>query len=820
MKKILLVLISLLAYINPANAVDLILSKNNLRLNNQANSLSFTVSLSDNLSGLSGSGSIPVKLKFKSKEITTNLTNNTVLIPYTDGVVGTSSDVVLTLNTTVSKSSTVALSFTAPGKFRKKYKVANSSKSINLDANAINITGKVTIPTGDLASFKSRTIKKLKARSINPFNTDSPDGVVVELVQVNPSTGEAVGEPIASAVTDVDGNYQIEMPPTAEFGPEYALVVEGDNNESMHAPLYSDNVAVNPATEALYELTQEAVQDPSTVGLSSEQLDFDKFTDTELEGLNDKMEDLNPLYEETLSDSIQSLKDSYASFLNNMIGVAADDDTSSTGNELGEAAKGVAGDYNVVFFDSSISSESNLKIGVELATARMSKPDEVGALTVTPYPSFSTQASLFEQHSQQGPDNGGCQGPDCGGTHNPGPDCVGEGCQQEPSNPSQLVKNSENDGSCFELEAYAEGAHEIRGTDGSGNFYMTIDPSRLISFAEPAFEETNTTPEGDTYTYRTIPSTMQMVPVGDDMFLSASVNVGQNINSSGTTFNYDAGFGSIIKRSSLTENDLTGEYGIVGIGYGLGTSSFSTTTFFGDMNFSSASVNFNVEQAYREAQPTSCGGSTYVINGGSEELSGNAPLEFQGDRVNITVPSQEPGSETLFTGFATSDAEILTLVYANDSGASGSRTGHDGQSRNVISNAERQIIFGVRKPKTQINLSGKNYRLLSAGYTFSTSGGRAIETGETGTLTFSTGTASVTNLTRTVYDKADASSEVVSSSLVVNEAAAPYTLSSDGSISITVGSDTWVGHVSSDARLIVFKSEHGSGLGMYLAVLQ
>lgn len=862
MKKVLVsvVVLSLALIDSSVSAIDVVLSKNNLRLNNDSTSTSFTVTLSDDISALTGSGTIPAKLKLKGKGVTTNLSNNTILIPYTDGVIGTSSEVTFTLASTVNKSSTLPFSISLPGKYRKKYGVSSLSAGLNLDADAVKLSGKVTVPSGDLSNFRARTARKIaqrKAREIAPFNTENPEGVVVELYEINPVSGEPVGEPLAEAITDDDGNYEMEMPAEADFGSNYALIVEGDDGESMHAPLFSDNVPVNPATEALFELTQDAISDPVSVGLPPlAAVDFENFTDTELEGLNTQMEELNPLYEDTLSETVTSLKESYASFLNNMIGFAATEESSDSDTDLTQIAKGIAGDYNVVFFDTSISSSERIGVSMELAMARMSKPDAVGALAVTPFPSFSTQASSFERHNNehggdhgdggcegsdcggcQGPNcgheddhgEGGCQGPDCGQEGDPGqcegPDCgqqgdqgQGDQGQGDQGQGDQGGTGSEEEDACYEVEAHTESGGQVNGTDEAGNFYMTIDPSRVISFAEPASEQSfSNGPDGSTSIYRTLPSVMHMIPVGDDMFLSSSTYRGESINSSETLLDYDVGFGSIIKKSELSEGDLDGAYGLVGLGYEVGTSSFSTTSFLGELNFSGNSATFSVDNSYREVMANGCGGSFSLVSG-DEQSSGSAQLEFQGDRVSILVDDEDPSSETIFTGFARSDAEILTLGYASDSGAKGSRVDFDGRRRNVIENAERQVIFAVRKPTSLVDLNGKSYRLLSLNFTLNAEGGRILESGDVGTLSFAGGTATVSGFSKTVFTKSTVDSAVETSTVVVNESAISYSLATDGAISMTVGGEQLVGYVSSDLDLMIFNVDEENGLGVYLAV--
>jgi hypothetical protein len=782
-------------------AIKLIPNKSNFRFNNSASSLTFKVGLSDDIPSLKGTGTINAKMKFDSSLFTSNLTNNLISIPYVDGVIGDSPDITLTLkNPSITKSNSSPFSVKFSGAQKKKLKLVNFADKFNIDASSIQVSGRVTIPEASASNFKTRTAKLLKARKIAPSNTDNPDGVLVELLPINPATGEASGPAIAEAITDTDGTYNLEMPAGTEFGTDYALVVQGDNGENMHAPLFGDSVNITPATETLFQLTQDAVQDPTSIGLgANDEISFENFTDTEALGLNNQLENLTPIYEPTLSASIQSLKDTYASFLNNMLGASADDDTSGVSTDIGEAAKGIAGDYFVSFFNTAISSESRLRISVELASARMSKPDEVGALVVTPFPSFSSEAS------SQVPQNRG-PGPDQG----PRPD-QGQGSNAR-------LKPLEST-SCYDVEAYSEGAREVRGTE-NGNFYMTVDANRIINFVEPAMEEPFRTPEGQEGSQRYQPSVMNMIPVGEGMFLSGMRSTDTTLLEGNVqSTEYNAGFGSIIKKSSLTAADLSGAYGMVGLGYEVRTEAFGSTALIGDLSFNSNQVDFDMAMKAVNVAADSCGGSTYTLTRENQEQTGSANLAFQNGRINMTVESQ-PGSETIFTGFARPDAKVLSLIYANDSGAQGSREDRDGRSRNVISDAQRQLMIGVKKPTSLLNLSGKSYRIISMNFGFNELGGRTVKTGELGTLSFSGATLSLSNFTKEVFTKDTANSETVAvSTSITNNPAVSYSLDAQGKIDFTLGSETLTGYVADDASLIVLSSDENSSLGVYFAIL-
>ena len=795
-----------------ASAIDVSLSKNNLRLNNTATSTTFTVTLDDDIDALTGTGTIPAKLKIKSKGIESS--TQTIKIPYVDGVIGNSDEVTLTLTKDVHKSSTARMMIKFSKKYKKKHSVSNFKKNIRLDADAVQLKGKVTIPTGSLSSFRSRTRKKLtrmRDRGVAPLNTENPEGVVVELVQIQPETGEVVGEPVATAMTDAEGDFEMEMPPEADFGTEFVIIVEGDDaGEEMHAPLFSDEVNVNPATEVLFELTQEAINDPETVGLDPEEdISFENFTDTEAEALNEQMEELKPLYEDTLEESITSLKSSYAAFLNNMIGVAADDDTSSEETTLKEVAKGIAGDYNVVFSNTRMTSEERVSVSIELSGGRMSKPDEIGALIVTPEAGFSTEASLFSSNQ------GGGSGDDSFLVReNDGDDFGDEGDQGNNNGGS----DGDDSSSCYEVEAESRVEREVRGGDDLGNFYMTVDGNRVISFAEAAVEESFDNPDG-IYTYTSQPSVMNMIPVGENMFLSSSLSTGKNVSPADVIeYEYDVGFGSIIKKSNLKEGDLAGGYGIVGLGYEVNSSSYGASAFEGNLNFNGSAVAFNLDEVHINLTNYSCGSEdgNYAVEIEDSSEEGSAAMTFKGDRVSINIDDEEAGVTSLFTGFARSDREILTLAYASDEGSRGARHG-----RNVISSAERLIIFGVRKPSSLVSLSGKSYRVLSLNYSFNSAGGRTIESGDVGSLSFTASTVSVTDFTKTVFAKETGSSETIDTSTSVTTVAdLAYTLSATGAIAFDIGEEELTGYVSSDRSLIVLKSDEAFGLGMYLAILQ
>ncbi len=806
----------------PVWAVNIVPSKKNLRFNDNSNTVTFSVTLNDNITALTGSGTLSATLKLNSKIFTASST--TVAIPYTDGVIGASEPITVTLlNSDVTKTATSPFSIKFSAADAKKYKLKSYKGKFNLDAEPIQISGKVTVPAGDASSFQARTLKRLasmKAKSIAPFNTENPEGVIVDLVPINPATGEVSGEAVASAMTDSKGNYELEMPADAQFGTSYALIVEGDAGESMHSPLFGTEVNVNPATEVLFDLTQEATDDPTAVGLGAgDEFSLDNLTDSEAEGLNDKFEGLNPLYEETLSDSVQSLRDTYSNFLNNMLGAAADDDLAGGTTDIGEAAEGVAGLYNVSFFNVSVSSETRLFMSVELAAARMSKPDEVGAFAVTPFPSFSTQASLEELHSFGPNDGGGNQGPN-DGSGEQGPS---DGGQQGPSDggggtpPTARVRPNSSD-DCYDVTAFSEGAHAVNGADEGGNFYMTVNSAGVINFAQPAEEQTfSGGPDGSTSTFRYQPNVMNMYPVGTGMYLSTQYAYTEDIHSGGTSTSYDVGFASIIKRSNLSEGELDGDYGLVGVGYSVGTTNYGTTSFVGGLEISGGAANFTVTSTDRNVVNTACGG-TFALSSSSETESGAAVLNIVNDRLDIQVEA-DAGSESIFTGFARPDAKVLSLIYANDSGARGSRTDFGGQSRNVISDAERQVILAVKKPTSTPDLSGKSYRLLGMGFTFNAEGGKTITTSEIGTLSFAGSTATVTAGTQNVFAVASSGADLTATTADFASSSAA-TIGADGAISLTIGTETATGYIASDRSLIVLNTSSETGLGIYFAVLE
>ncbi len=819
LSKSIVVAINLAALTCPAWAVNIVPSKKNLRFNDNSNAVTFSVTLDDNITALTGSGTINASLKLNSKLF--SAASTTVAIPYTDGVIGTSEPITVTLlNSDVTKTATSPFSIKFSAADAKKYKLKSYKGKFNLDAEPIQVSGKVTIPEADASSFQARTLKKLaklKAKSIAPLNTDNPDGVLVELVPIDTATGEVTGDAVASALTDSKGNYEMDMPTTAEFGTSYAVMVEGDAGETMHAPLFGTEVNVNPATEVLFDLTQEATEDPTAIGLSvGAEFDLQNLTDVEAEGLNDKFDSLNPLYEETLSDSVSSLREQYESFLNNMLGAAADDDLAGTSTDIGEAAEGVAGLYNVSFFNVSVSSETRLRMSVELAAAKMSKPDEVGAFAVTPFPSFSTQASLEEFHQHGGPqDGGGQQGPNDGGQQgggNPG-DIPPEGSGgQTPT--AKVGSNNVND--CYDVTAFSEGAHEVNGTD-DGNFYMTVNSERVINFAQPAEEQSGSTPEGDIFTYRYIPNVMNMYPVGDGMFLSTQYSQGISTNPGGTSSEYDVGFASIIKRSELSQGELDGDYGLVGLGYSMGTENYGANSFIGDLTISGTNVSFNLDSVERSVINTGCG-SSFTLTSDSKEDSGTAVLDISNDRLDIAVQG-DAGEDSLFTGFARSDAKVLSLVYASDRGARGSRTDFGGESRNVISNADRQVTIAVKKPSSTPDLNGKTYRLLSLGFSFNEQGGRTITTGEVGTLSFTGSTATVAGVTQSVFSVESEGADLTATTADLSSSSAA-TIGSDGAISLTIGTEAATGYIASDRSLIVLSTSSATGLGLYFAILQ
>ena len=774
----------------PISAVDVSLSSNNLRLSNTSPSTSFTASLNDNIDKLTGSGTIKAKLRVKSKNI--ELSSKTIEIPYTDGVIGDSEAVTLSLKEAeITQSSSAKLSIKFPKKYKKKFKIKNFKTTVSLDAQAPKVSGQVSIPSGNLASFKSKTRSKLRNKGITPFNLENPDGVLVELIEIDSTTGEKVGDTLASALTDSEGEFELDLPEAVDFGTEHVLVVEGEEpDEAMHAPLSSDEVDVNPATEVIFDLTQEAILAPEEIGLDPlEPVSFESFTELEAEGLNERLEELNPVFEETLAESLAGIRATYEDYLDTLLAHAADDDEAGVESDLAITAKGVAGDYNVVFFDSVLTSEDSVNSSVQLTSGRMFKPDEVGALVVKPGVGFQTSMRSFETNSS-GPEGPG-EGPDDGG------------------------QNSEDDSaSCYDVESESFPT-TARNADEQGNFYMTIDANRIISFAEASFTEFIDNPDGR-YVFTTQPSVMNMIPVGDNMFLSSSLSIGELTRPDGVVeTEYSTGFGSIIKKANLEEGSITGAYGLVGLGYMAGSSHRGAVSFVGDINFAADAIDYNLTSVQLRQNNFGCSGSSIAVEVQEETITGTGKVKYQGDRVSINVDEEEDDSMALFTGFATSDKEILTLAYAADFGIQGSR----GNS-NVVNDAERQMIFAVKKPSSQLDLSGKTYRLISLNFSFNDQGGKSVAAGELGTLTFSASTVSLADFTKTVYDLASAGATVTTASSVETQTGIAYTLSETGSIAFTVGSEELTGYVSSDARLIILNSDKDAELGTYLAVEQ
>ncbi len=826
--------LTIIGLVLPASAINLVTSKKNLRFNDNSSTLTFTVRPDDNITGLTGSGTLNATLKLNSKIFTSDTT--TVSIPYVDGVLGTSNPITVTLlNPDVTKNSTSKFSINFASSDAKQYKLKNYKGKFNLDAEPIKISGKVTIPSGDLASFRRRAAKRLpelKARSIVPFNAENPEGVILEIYAVDPNTGGTTGEPLATAITNSDGEYSIEMPPEAEFGVTHVLMVEGDAGQTMAAPLFATEVDLSPATQAVLEVMQGATENPSNIGLDV--FDLTSLSDEEAEGLDEKVDSLNPLYEETLSASVQSLKDSYANFINNMLGAAADDDLAGTSTSVGEAAEGVAGLYNVSFFNVSVSSEERLRMSVELAAARMSKPDEVGAFAVTPFPSFSTQAMLEEMRSWGGPNEGGGPeggqggGPNEGGGPEGGQGGGPEGDQGggpggdqgntgDGSSPSPRIRPN-NAEDCYDVTAFSEASHDVRGTDEQGNFYMTVNSAGVVSFAQPAEEETGGTPNGDTYTFRVQPSVMNMYPVGTGMYLSTQYMSMENINSGGISTEYDIGFASIIKKSNLSEGELDGSYGLVGLGYELGTTNYATTSFLGDLQISGSNANFTVSSDERNIVNNACG-DVFTLHSVTETEAGTATLSIDDDRLDISIAGDTAGSESLFTGFARPDAKVLSLIYANDTGARGSRTDFGGQSRNVIGSAERQVILAVKKPTVAPVLNAKTYQLLGMGFSFNELGGRTITMTEVGTLSFAGTTATLAGGVQNVFTKATLDDDLLATTSPLTSSSS-FTVTNEGAINLTLGTEPATGYVASDKSLIVLKTSSSSGLGIYFAILQ
>lgn len=387
-------------------AVSLKTSKSNIRFSKTNPSQTFSITTTDDLSCLDGkTGTFKAKVAVSKKYFEDP--PKTIEIPYTDGEIG-STEITLSLKDADSIPQSTKTKLKVKGRISKNCKLKALKTNLNIDIGQIKVSGSVLVPTSRANSRR----KNLLGRSIVPLNAEEAAGTTVELIQVD-SEGQQVGEPVATAVTDSEGHYELEMPEGAVPSTEYVIAVDSDNDGAadMHSFVTQDEeLVVDPVSEFIFEnVTEEAVNDDST-GLSVAQtIEVEDFTDTEINAVREQMDELNPDYEPTVTETITSFEGSLGSFLDNLIDIAKGEGDENDGadaevNETKIKAKGIAGDYFVTFTDFGLSGlvsetteDASLPstIGaLELGAARLSKPTPAGALAVTSIPILSASMRL------------------------------------------------------------------------------------------------------------------------------------------------------------------------------------------------------------------------------------------------------------------------------------------------------------------------------------------------------------------------------------------------------------------------------------------
>ena len=316
MRKIALVLV-MLGFALQATAIDIVLSDEDLRFSESDSAESFSVTLSDDPTKLAvKDGNIKAKLKF-NKKLFESSQKGAILIPYTDGVVGYSDPITLSLKNSddIEVASTSNFSIVVPKGIKKRLKVDNYKDSLSIDAGAVTISGRVQLPSGSSSSFKTR-----RARLLNPLNTSPEADVEITVVEVAADGTET--ETGFETTTDADGGFVAELPLDAQPGAEYAIVAHNQDNpeDSLRAP------AVQPDEDepAVVDVVSNFIQEQIEEGFQNEEISQENLDSTEVIDIIESFTEFNPGREETVAESKASLDALFPPVIDNMLGVADD----------------------------------------------------------------------------------------------------------------------------------------------------------------------------------------------------------------------------------------------------------------------------------------------------------------------------------------------------------------------------------------------------------------------------------------------------------------------------------------------------------------
>lgn len=858
MRKILLVLVSL-SFALKAAAIDIVLSDEDLRFSSSDMSESFTVTLADDPTKLAGkSGNIKAKLKYNKKLFDSNLTGP-ILIPYTDGVVGKSDPVTLRLKDgdSIDNSQASKFSVVVPKGLKKRLEIDSYSNDLNIDAGSVTISGRVRIPTGSSSSFKSR-----KARVLNPLNTDPSADVEVEVVEIAADGTETPTGIVA--VTDSEGNFEIELPPEAPPSVEYAIVAhnQDDPSQNLHAPaVQTEDLVIDPVSEFIHDQLIEGFQQ------AEDPIVRDNLSSTEMKDIVEQFEEFNPGIEETIEETEEKLADLFAPVIDNMLGVAndeeveipdqipdeqADDDSQepndpltdedfefdTTPTELGLAAGELAGDYFVVFYDGALEgstsanpfgNESRVSAELEIGLARLSRPTEAGVLTVSPQPVLFSEAELlkFDQDGGFGQEGEENQNPD----ENSGGDDFGQG----PDEGFDDQQDGPQGGpSCFAVEAFSETPKNNFSEEG---FLATVDTNDVITVVVPATEDNDRFTDdftGETYsfTFRDKDEVFQFYPVSGGFSVANNVGGGEQFNdATGEKIAEDTilGYQVIIKQSDET---LEGLYGIVGVGTDLsGQGRIGVMSLKGTLDISASGAvvysfdaDTELERELSDSSSATCSEDyTVSVSTGSDEFTGpetgTAQFNSKNGRFTIDViGEEEEEGQMVFEGYGAQDGSIAAFVVATNRNDQGGVARHPNQ----IDSASRELSFAVRLPESTPSLSG-SYKIFSYSTSLSSSGGITLSSHKTGTITFSGTSFSIANTLENQAIKSGPSNSITTTtaSSDFEGASGTATIGSTGEISFSAGGHSFQGYVQDEGNaIVVYATDNSNTMGLFLFVKQ
>lgn len=357
-----------------------------IRFSAASPSQTFTISTDENPSEIDGkSGSLKVKLRFPKKLFSSDAPK-VIELPYTDGVVDISEPITLTLKEpdNLKKDRNVKLRIRGNKQLKKKFRFSDAVVDAAIEVGTTEVSGRVTVPGSSSSSLRRFSTINRGVLATN---------VSVELIRVD-EDGNQVGDLIASTRTNANGEYNIEMPEGLTFGPDLVLRVVVDGKE-MRAFLADDEVDIDPYSEYIYRECQE-----NTDSLSN-------LTPDEINALTTLIQQFAVDIQDSLDISIANFEEIIGDFIINMI-VAANDvddedfDDEDEDNEDEFDARSFGDKYFVAFFDTGLSgpktqySDASTRATMELARAKLSKPNAVGSMKVKGFPVLIAEAELHK----------------------------------------------------------------------------------------------------------------------------------------------------------------------------------------------------------------------------------------------------------------------------------------------------------------------------------------------------------------------------------------------------------------------------------------